>query len=317
MIAGYLTLSFLVLAISIAAMIVNSDLQMAIDFTSCNTQNVIDETYNGNTNDTIPWSGINNFQADIDIFAINIQNTVPYLISYFSSDNGAYSEAIDDSAGSSYSNSQVFESICQESTLTISCPFPDSNTCTTPYNPVFNVEFCNSSFNGSAANLIADEMSTNSTAWRENIINIGNTLNILDTDQEQVETLVQQVTDFTNSVGDYEETLLNGFSQAENINNNIEIAFYVFYSFVMGCSLLGLTSVCCVYYCLSYKCRYITYFLWYIYALLSILFFTGAGLFFAASIFTYDTCTAYPYYFDNQTNFNSLTFGSSQLEGIF
>lgn len=56
-------------------------------------------------------------------------------------------------------------------------------------------------------------MDANSTAWRENIINIGNTLTTLDTDEAQVEVLVTQVTDFTSSVGEYEETLLNGFSQ--------------------------------------------------------------------------------------------------------
>ena len=99
--------------------------------------------------------------------------------------------------------------------------------------------------------------------------------------------------------------------------NNIEIAFYVFYSFIILLGLIGLTSICCVYYCLSFKCKYMMYFLWYVYALLAILFFVGAGLLLGSSIFTYDTCTAYPYYFNNQTNFNTLTFGSEQLGSIF
>lgn len=58
--------SFLLGALSIAAMIINSDLQQAIDFTSCNTINIINETYVGNDNTTIPWSGVNNFQSSID-----------------------------------------------------------------------------------------------------------------------------------------------------------------------------------------------------------------------------------------------------------
>ena len=61
MVGSYLVVSFVVLALAIASMIINSDLQQAIDFTSCNTRNVIEETYYGNTNETIPWSGINNF----------------------------------------------------------------------------------------------------------------------------------------------------------------------------------------------------------------------------------------------------------------
>jgi hypothetical protein len=43
----------------------------------------------------------------------------------------------------------------------------------------------------------------------------------------------------------------------------------------------------------------------------------AAGLFFSASIFTYDTCTSYPYYFQNQTNFKQLTFASGQAGEIF
>ena len=139
---------------------------MAIDSTSCNTKNVILETYNGNSNETIPWSGINSFQNDIDIFAINIQNAIPTLITYFSTSNTAYENVVDDTSGSLYSNSQVFVANCQESAITVDCPFPDSATCTRPYDPTFNKQFCNATFEGSAANLITEEMSTNSTTWR-------------------------------------------------------------------------------------------------------------------------------------------------------
>ena len=138
MIGSYLTLSFLILGLSIGAMIVNSDLQQAIDFTSCNTKNVIEETFNGNTNETIPWSGINNFQKDIDIFTINIQNSVPFLIEYFSNGNTAYQEVIDTTAGSPFANSQDFTYCSTVTGQTISCPFQNASFCTTPYNPVFN-----------------------------------------------------------------------------------------------------------------------------------------------------------------------------------
>lgn len=60
------------------------------------------------------------------------------------------------------------------------------------------------------------------------------------------------------------------------------------------------------------------YLLWYVYALLSILFFVGAGLFLSGSIFTFDTCSAYPYYFANETNFKTLNFtNTEQLGNIF
>ena len=137
MVGSYLVLSFLVLGLSIGAMIVNSDLQQAVDFTSCNTQNVIKQAYNGNDNNTIPWSGINNFQQDIDIFTINIQDAVPFLIEYFADSSTPYQTVTDQNAGSSYLQSKDFP--CQsDTTTTIQCPFPDATDCTTPYNPVFN-----------------------------------------------------------------------------------------------------------------------------------------------------------------------------------
>ena len=61
----FLILSFILLALSIAGLILNSDLQQAIDFTSCNNENIVYETFNGNTNETIPWSGVNNFGTDV------------------------------------------------------------------------------------------------------------------------------------------------------------------------------------------------------------------------------------------------------------
>ena len=42
MVLAYLLTAFLIICLSIAAMIVNSDMQQAIDFTSCNTQNIIE-----------------------------------------------------------------------------------------------------------------------------------------------------------------------------------------------------------------------------------------------------------------------------------
>ena len=78
------------MGLSIAALIINSDLQYAVDNVSCNTQNILFEAYNGNSNETIPWSGLSNFGDDINIFAVNIQNVVPNLATYFSSSNSAY-----------------------------------------------------------------------------------------------------------------------------------------------------------------------------------------------------------------------------------
>lgn len=129
----FIILSFILVCLSIAAIILNSDLQQAIDYTSCNTQNIITETFNGNTNETIPWSGINNFGDDISLFSINIQNIIPNLEIYFSDQNGAYTEIVaTNSVTTPYNKSQTYN--CQNASgSTITCPFADSNTCPSSY----------------------------------------------------------------------------------------------------------------------------------------------------------------------------------------
>lgn len=45
--------------------------------------------------------------------------------------------------------------------------------------------------------------------------------------------------------------------------------------------------------------------------------FIFSGFNIAGSFGTFDVCSAYPYYFQNQTNFNSLTFSNDQIGDIF
>lgn len=146
--------SFIVCGLCIAALIVNSDLQKAIDYTSCNTQNIIAESYDGNTNVTAPWSGIKNFDDDINLFGINIQNTIPILTDYFSATNPAYQQVIDTAAASLYAKSQVYD--CQNSSQVIQCPFPSSiQNCSDPYDPLFDINYCDPAVSTSAKALIS------------------------------------------------------------------------------------------------------------------------------------------------------------------
>lgn len=210
MVAAFLIISFLTMSISIAALIFNSDLQKAIDFTQCNTQNIVYETYNGNTNTSINWSGINNFQVSIDQFSVAIQNNVPFLTTYFSASNPSYNPIIDTQPGSSYSNSQIFN--CANSPTTISCPFPSSSTCSSTYQATFNAQFCNNTFTGSAANLIKNEMTTKSSTWRSNTVQIAADLSIINTNPSDVQKLVNSLSSFTNQIGTYQSSIQKGFT---------------------------------------------------------------------------------------------------------
>lgn len=213
MVAFFVVLSFFAMCVAIAALIVNSDLQKAIDFTTCNTDNIVYQTYNGNNNKTIPWSGINNFQVDIDSFSVNIQNSIPFLVQYFQGTTNPNFNAITSTAANSlYANSQVFS--CANSANTLSCPFPASVlTCPTPYTAQFNQQYCNASFNGSAANMIASEMRLNSSQWQNSTVNIAAALNNVNLSPSNVQTLVSQVTSFTSSAGQYETTIQQGLDK--------------------------------------------------------------------------------------------------------
>jgi len=95
------------------------------------------------------------------------------------------------------------------------------------------------------------------------------------------------------------------------------VAFYVFYSVIMAVSLASLVSLCMAYFCNNFKCRYTMYVYWYLFFILSVLLFIDTGFFNAGTIFAFDSCSAYPYYFYNQTNFNTLDFTNTQAGSIF
>lgn len=88
------------------------------------------------------------------------------------------------------------------------CPFPSTiQVCETPYQATFNNQFCNSSYNGSAANLISNEMSVNSSTWRNSTLAITSTLNALNVDSSNVQPLQESILEFTNSIGYYQTSI--------------------------------------------------------------------------------------------------------------
>ena len=64
-------------------------------------------------------------------------------------------------------------------------------------------------------------MSVNSTNWRNNIVGLGQTLDSVNLNQNNIDTLTNDITSFTNSIVDYEQTLEDGFDEASNINYGI------------------------------------------------------------------------------------------------
>lgn len=155
--------TFCIIGLAILAIVVNSGLISAATFTSCNSQLIATQFFEGNTNTVNPWSGLTNFGDSVTNATLNLQNVAPFLTNYFSSSNSDFTAVTTNSSSSTYGASQVFN--CQSSTVTLQCPFPFSVRCPSPLQAVFNQEYCNASFTGSAKNLIANEMQENSTTW--------------------------------------------------------------------------------------------------------------------------------------------------------
>lgn len=57
------------------------------------------------------------------------------------------------------------------------------------------------------------------------------------------------------------------------------------------------------------------YVFWYMFFLMTVLLFVDSGLFLGGSVAFQDGCLAYPYYFNNVTNFNKLSFSSNNQVG--
>jgi hypothetical protein len=109
MVAAFIVISIAVIAITIAALIVNADFGKALSYAGCNVQNAVDEGYGGSSSPSPPWVGINNLQSQMEQFGSTMSNYVPVLTNYFSSSNLNFNTIIDVSNGSIYNNSQSFE----------------------------------------------------------------------------------------------------------------------------------------------------------------------------------------------------------------
>lgn len=140
-------------------------------------------------------------------------------------------------------------------------------------------------------------MTNNSTTWLNNTKDIASYLGTLNTNSQSVQDLVNSISTFTTSVGSYQTSIQNGFNSLDSVQNSVSIAFYVFYSFTLALSLLGMTAVCMIYFCNVFKCRYIMYFFWYAFFLVSLLLWIDSGFFLGGSVGFQDSCLAYKYFF--------------------
>lgn len=65
----------------------------------------------------------------------------------------------------------------------------------------------------SAANLVAGEMSTNSTTWLNNTVALSNVLGTMSSNPQNVQSFVNSVSQFASSIGSYQSSIQSGFSQ--------------------------------------------------------------------------------------------------------
>lgn len=145
---SFIILSWLGVAICIASMIVASDLTKSSQYTQCTMQGVTTQVYEGNTSPTMPWSGVNNLNNNINMVSYNVQDTLPLLNAYFQNSTAFTPVA---ATGAPYMNSQSFT--CPSApVVAISCPFAAGGTACPTQNSTITAGFSYNFCDGSIAN---------------------------------------------------------------------------------------------------------------------------------------------------------------------
>lgn len=140
---------------------------------------------------------------------MNVQNTIPALVYYFSTNNSGYNAVINNTANSAFDLAANFSN-CPTAAVSLSPPFTNPNPNIT-YTPVFYADFCDQGIKGSAQNLINAEIQDNTITWRSQIQALSASLANVKTEQSSLNKLVEEVTNFTKSLTTFEQNLDNGF----------------------------------------------------------------------------------------------------------
>lgn len=195
----FMFFSFLLIAITIACFIITSDLLANLNDTTCDFNATYDYLYTGTPSGYSPsWSGANNFNSFAQSLSVNFPNTMPTLNNLFQTTQ--YTNLV---SGTLYTNAITYNCPTALASTTVACPFDNTNNCpnssSTPI-PSFSNNFCSNSTNSSSTSLIQNEQNTNTTAWKNALVNLQQSISQATTNPVSFTDLVSQTSTLSGSL---------------------------------------------------------------------------------------------------------------------
>ena len=141
-------------------------------------------------------------------------------------------------------------------------------------------------------------------------------MNAFNLTSDSVDETVNDVTELTTSVGTYQTEVNQQFETAEYSIFVTEIVLYVFYALLILGTLISMGVIWAIYFSMKFNLLSFPYYFWVFNFIVGTIIFIASGFLIAGSLFAFDSCAAYGYYFNNQTNFQKITFSDSDIGSI-
>lgn len=198
----FMFFSLLLMAITITAFIIASDLLANLDDTTCDFNGTFNYLFDGTPVGYTPvWSGADNFNQFAQNLSINFPNTMPTLNAYFQS--AGYTQLTNTAPGSLYALATTYACNSVLASNTVSCPFSSATSCangSSTQTPLFSINYCDANVTTSSAALIAGEETANTTAWQTSLIALKQNIQQVTNSPVSFNDLVSQTSTLSNSI---------------------------------------------------------------------------------------------------------------------
>ena len=212
----FMFFSLLLIAITITAFIISSDLFANLDDTTCDLNGTFNYLFSGTPAGYTPlWSGADNFNQYAQNLSINFPNAMPTLNNYFQS--AQYTQLTNTASGSLYALATTYACNSGLASTTVSCPFSSTTSCpnnaSTTQTPLFSINYCDANVSTSSAALIAGEQSTNTTTWQTSLIALNQNIQQATNNPVSFSNLVSQTSSLSTTIQNFKP----GLSSAINL----------------------------------------------------------------------------------------------------
>jgi hypothetical protein len=212
----FMFFSLLLIAVTITAFIIASDLLANLDDTTCDFNGTFNYLFDGTPVGYSPvWSGADYFNQFAQNLSINFPNAMPTLNMYFQS--ASYAALTSTAPGSLFTLATTYPCNSGLASTTVACPFSSASSCanngSSTQTPLFSVNYCNANVSTSSAAMIAGEESTNTTTWKTSLINLNQDIQQATINPVSFSNLVSQTSSLSTTI----QNMKPGLSSAIDI----------------------------------------------------------------------------------------------------